>query len=53
MEQPQWEPLGPMNSLHGSYMLANGEDSKAGCGGGRISVFIRALQKLAVVPVET
>ena len=34
-------------------MLANGEDHKAGCGGGRISVFIRALQKLAVVPVET
>ena len=52
-EQPQREPLGPAHSPHGCCALANREDRRAGCGGGRISVFIRALQKLAVVPAQT
>lgn len=52
MQQPQWEPLGPANSLYGCHTLANREDLEAGCGGGRPS-FIRALKDLAVGPVET
>lgn len=44
---------GPTRSPHGCCALANREDRRAGCRGGRISVFVRALQRLAVVPVQT
>lgn len=53
MQEPQWETLGPTNSLYGCHMLANREDGEAGCGGGRASVFIRAPKELAVGPAET